>query len=273
MYLNDPTMQAAFVRAGWAGVLAPPAKSDVLALADADFGTDKATENVHKTITYTVTRLADGRLVADETIVTADTGAKSTLNPSYTSYLRAYVPPGSVLVDASDHTRDVTTSSESGFTTYGLGQTIQPKSSGTRHLVYYLPSDVVSHGVYNLLIRPQAGTPNDIFIVNLDLNKTRVTKKFNANSGDQTVSLRLSGAAPALPAGQQAPDAPWFPVPPVTPSKGCIITIPRSAADSPAATAQQRIEETQSELARYGPEMNALQAQGCPSVYLQTATK
>ena len=218
LYFNDPATNTPFTAAGWTGALTAPAHSDVLALADADFGADKSTQHVHKAITYTVTATAAGRLVADVRIDTIDDGAKTHDNPYYDSYLRVYAPPGATLVDPDHHRTDVRTGTESGLTTFGVGQTIQPMTTGTRHLVYDLPAGVVHDGTYRLLIRPQAGTPNDTITVDLNLGGAPVHETFLAVDGDQTVTARL-GAHLAV-----APSQTWAVTPPETIAPRCSIT-------------------------------------------------
>ena len=263
IYLHDPTMNNAFTEAGWTGALTAPTDSDTLTLGDADFGTDKATQYVKKTINYTVTRLANGRLVADLRVATIDYGKKTQINPYYDSYLRAYVPPGSVLVDASDHTDDVITSAESGLVTYGAYQTIQPETTGIRQFVYYLPSDVVQGGTYRLRIRPQAGTPNDTFNITLNLGGPVVHKTFSADDGDHSMSAPVAGPAPTAPSGA-APDGPWVVEPSTLSTPSC--TLETKLGANP--TTQQRL----AQLRALQPQINKLHAKGCQQVLIQNSS-
>lgn len=277
IYLNDPTANAGFTRAGWTGALTAPAHSDVLALADADFGTDKATRYVRKHTTYTVSRTAQGRLVGQLDVTTTDFGASSELNRSYDSYLRVYAPPGTRLVDADQHTTDVRTGSEGGLVTYGVGQSVAPQSSSLLHFSYYLPDSVITRGSYRLLLRPQAGTPEDRITVTINLSRTPVSRTFLAIDGDQTLSVALEGNT-AVGTRSGAPDRPWIVTPPAPDAPSAaqctFITDPPAPLGEHPSRAQ-RLAARRARQAALQPQIDALQARGCQQVsvrYTQPAT-
>ena len=202
LYFNDPATNTPFTKAGWTGAMPAAAHRDVLALADADFGADKATQHVHKAVTYTVTATAGGRLVADVRIDMINDGAKTAINPYYDSYLRVYAPPGATLVDPDHHRTDVRTGTESGLTSFGVGQTIQPMTTGTRHLVYELPASVVEHGVYTLLVRPRPAprtTPSPSTSTSVGHPSTRPSSPSTATRPSRLGSARTSPSLPTRP--------------------------------------------------------------------------
>ncbi|MCW2784579.1 MAG: nucleoside-diphosphate-sugar epimerase [Marmoricola sp.] len=264
IYLNDPRMQSVFNSAGWSGALIAPRHSDIFTLADADFGSDKATRWVRKHTTYTVSRAKNGRLVAQVDVSMTDFGPRSKINPDYDSYLRIYAPPGSVLVDASQHKLDVRTGTESGLVTYGAGQDVLPGNTKVRHFAYYLPSSVVRNGRYSLLVRPQAGTPNDKITVRILLGKKPFVRTFTSNQGDQTITTSATGG----PTLQIAPDAPWNLVQATPITAKCQITAKQPPALPKNATIEQRRLSFIASQHAIQPQLDKLRSQGCEQILI-----
>lgn len=272
LYLNDPDDQAVVERADWSGALTAPEHGDLFTLADANFGTDKANRWVRKQTTYTVTRTEAGRLVAQVEVRTTDFGERSTINPAYSSYLRVYAPPGSVLVDPDEHVADVRTGTENGLVTFGAGQTIRPESSQTRRFVYYLPESVVRDGVYRLMVRPQAGTPDDTITVRLRLGGAPITRTFTSDEGDQTLTARVGDDVDASPDAPAA-DGPWVVQPPAPTTDECEAVVPQPAPVRPQPTAAERRRALIAQQRLLQPLIARLQARGCEQVGIRYAPR
>lgn len=267
VYLRDPQDQRLMEAADWSGRLVAPTRGDLFTTADANFGTDKANRWVRKKIVYTVSRARAGRLVAHVDITTTDFGRASTINPIYLSYLRVYAPPGSRLVDAEEHTTDVRTGQESGLVTFGAGQAIRPGTSKTRHFAYYLPPSVVDeHGVYRLLIRPQAGTPADTIIVRLDLGGTVVERTFRGDDGDQILTATVTSDEPSTP----DPEAAWSVEDRGAAGPRCTIQddgkLPGAAEPGVSLTPQERLHVLAQYRRRLQKRIDALYRKGCEQV-------
>lgn len=188
IYFNDPGIHAPFARAGWDGAMTAPSRpADYFSVADANFGSDKANRWVHKVIRYHVFRDPFGRLTAKVRVSTTDDGSKSPINNLYASYLRVYARPEARFEGDRLETFLTHVDSEDGFRTFGQHQVIPPGTTKERSWTYLLPATVIRDGRYRLMVRPQAGTPRDVYEITIDLGPTPVVKTFHGDDGDQII--------------------------------------------------------------------------------------
>lgn len=120
IYVRDPAVAATLDRLNWDGRLEMPEGGDGLMVVDSNMGFNKVGPFIESRLTYEVTLDEAGRGVAEATLAYAHTyegevacdhgvfyDVKLTyadlMHDCYWNYVRLYAPPGSTLLEGSDH--------------------------------------------------------------------------------------------------------------------------------------------------------------------------
>ena len=160
VWLADDARQALVAPSEISGRL-PATDHDFLMLVDTNFSASKANQNLTKDVSYRVSPDRDGSLVASLTVTLRNAGRKTEVNPLYHSYLRIYVPKGSVVVDEGDTNVDEEEADDGAYHVITTELNVDPNTSETVRLHYRLPKAVTDGGTYRLTWPRQAGTSND----------------------------------------------------------------------------------------------------------------
>ncbi|MCP4429155.1 MAG: DUF4012 domain-containing protein, partial [Chloroflexi bacterium] len=196
IYLRDPALAAILSELGWDGRLPNAPQRDFLMIVDSNMGYNKTNIYINREIAYQVHVQEDGSAQANVTVnyqhsgedtgepctqgsvYTAETTSsyQNLVNRCYWNYLRIYAPPGSQLLESSQHTIPAhnliseqtwdspakTVDDLAGLTTFANFMLVprgQPLSS---HFAYQLPARVIQsangQNQYRLAIFKQAGT-------------------------------------------------------------------------------------------------------------------
>jgi hypothetical protein len=181
VWFADAPTQRLVSTAGLDGALVRvPTGSDYLSVVDANMGIDKANRDVRTSISYRVTHERSGRLVGEVKVTTANPGPKSNVNVRYDSFVRVYVPKGSVLLDREAQLAAVT-ADDGGYQTFGLAGFVPVGKTITRTFRYRLPA-AVSADAYRLTFQPQAGTAGPV-----SLRVPGASRTFDAADGPQRI--------------------------------------------------------------------------------------
>ncbi len=187
-YFSSPELQTLAEAHHWAGRLEISANSDYLAIIGANLGSAKTDRSIVQTINQEVTLENDGSLVTDLTLTRKHEGLKG--DPLYgahhTSYIRFYVPKGSVLLSSAgfnpppaalflrDDATDLSVyqdpmaaltapyvGTEGETTVFGGWLQVKPGETTEIKLRYKLPFTLSdSTSVYRLTSQPQSGQYN-----------------------------------------------------------------------------------------------------------------
>jgi hypothetical protein len=117
VYVNDPRVQAIIRRLGWDGSVAQ-GESDYVMVVDSNVGWSKVDRNVRRSLTYQVSLSPEGASLAHLLLeyhnlsgpeasgcqlqwMSRGTSYQQQMQACYWNYLRVYLPPGSLLVQAT----------------------------------------------------------------------------------------------------------------------------------------------------------------------------
>ena len=120
IYVRDPAVAAILDRLDWDGRLETSPEQDLLLVVDTNVGYNKVNRVVESHLDYTVSLEESGEATADLTVVYEHTGKgpdtcrhgteyrgltayEQLIQDCYWNYLRLYTPPGSELLQASEH--------------------------------------------------------------------------------------------------------------------------------------------------------------------------
>lgn len=167
IYLRDTTAENLLIQQNWGGAIASTTTEDSIMVADANLASLKTDEVMQREYTYTVTPDSDGA-VAELKIHYRNTGKFDWKTTRYNTYVRVYVPSGSVLLSSSgaqlreksQAPGEVTTSTELGKTVFAGFKSIEPGTESDLILKYRLPTAVAqqwANGSYTLLWQKEPG--------------------------------------------------------------------------------------------------------------------
>jgi len=199
IYMRDPALAAILAELGWDGRLPQAPQQDFLMVVENNMGYNKANFVVAKEITYHVQIQADSTAAASLTInyqhqgketdepcvqgsqynIETAVSYQNLVNKCYLNYLRIYAPPGSQLIDASNHIvpgeslyngqtwdRSAQVVSDlAGLTTFANFMMVPTGKRLHTHYAYQLPANVIQSingkNQYQLTLFKQAGTRAD----------------------------------------------------------------------------------------------------------------
>lgn len=191
IYFNDPVINRPFTSAGMDGAMVVPSSdTDFFSVADANLTASKANRWARKKILYRV-YWKDGKPTVKVRILNTHNGPFVPVNPHFSSYVRVYARPDVTFTPDGDERFRVSAGSESGFKTFGTMQLIPNRQTVERSYTYQLPASVLGDGRYQLVVRPQAGAPNDTYEITIELGRTSVVKTFKGDAGDQRIAVTL----------------------------------------------------------------------------------
>lgn len=167
-YMMDTSTQSLLVEQNWAGAITPQPGADYLLVADANLASLKTDPTIVRTYRYHVNVTSDGQAEATLTIHYDHRGKFDWKTTRYRTYVRAYVPAGSELLDShgaqvrerSNKAGPVKISSELGLTVFGAFKSIEPGTSDELVLHYRLPAAVaeqLNKNTYTLVAQKEAG--------------------------------------------------------------------------------------------------------------------
>lgn len=225
LYMVDDQETAVLDHLNWDGRLENPAAQDFLLVLDTNVGFNKANMHMVRHIDYAVALNPDGtakatltanythqnppneNLGCEQAISYADAPTYQEIaNRCYFNYLRIYAPPGTVLLDTTNHTipaevlisetawdKSAEPVSEfANFTTFANFMMVPHGETVTTSFHYQLPSNIVrqqDHGaVYQLWLRKQAGTQEQSVTVTLTLPINRSATQVTASSTSTIVT-------------------------------------------------------------------------------------
>ncbi|MBI3963594.1 MAG: DUF4012 domain-containing protein [Candidatus Kerfeldbacteria bacterium] len=205
LYFDHPDVQQVITEQAWSGHLRET-DEDFLMVVDANMASLKTDLGIDRSISYAVSRDADGSLVADLSIRYQNNGSFNWKTTRYRTYTRVYVPQGSVLLSSSGTMEDdrlqsrregtVDVQDELGKTQFGAFIAIEPKQEGTLSFRYRLPDRVaaqVAGGHYGLIVQKQPGTLGHRLVVQIDVGRAARSVSgldMTVESVDTPVALR-----------------------------------------------------------------------------------
>lgn len=158
IYLKDAELQRLVSEQGWTGEM-KQTDHDYLFIVDANLASLKSDPNVFRNYDYSV-RYEGGRAIATLNITYNNKNDLTFFTTRYHTYIRAYVPAGSTLLQTTGAEDDVLTSSEHGKTVFETYKTIEFQDQETLTFEYALPEIVAEQfqqGQYLLTVQKQAG--------------------------------------------------------------------------------------------------------------------
>ena len=215
IYLRNPEAALILHQLNWDGRLPQNPETDFLLVVDSNMGFFKSNIVVERQLSYQVNIEHNGSVQAELTVDYQHTGEdngqvcsqgakynletavsyQNLVNKCYWNYLRLYTPPGSQLLDASNHivpgeamlsgqplSKRAQTSSEIiGLTTFANFLLLPIAEHVTSYFTYQLPDNIIhptANGQeYDLQIYKQAGTKSDTIRVMVQLPEgTQLTK-------------------------------------------------------------------------------------------------
>lgn len=207
LYMKDSASQSILVDQNWAGAIASQGGSDYLMVVDANLASLKTDAVMERTYTYEVTQ-GDQTPEAKLTIHYKNTGKFDWKTTRYNTYVRVYVPEGSVLIESSGSQKQeksnavgqVTTTTELGKTVFGTYKSIEPGKESDLVVRYTLPAglgEAWSREAYRLSWQKQPGmlTPSIHLLVKSQRHPVQVEGLDNQQKLDQN-SVRYSGVLP-----------------------------------------------------------------------------
>jgi hypothetical protein len=167
LYMRDSVAQNVLVQENWAGAIATTVNEDYLMVTDANLASLKTDEVMERHYTYTVAQEKNGA-VATLTIKYRNTGKFDWKTTRYNTYIRVYVPSGSVLLSSSgaqlrersQTPGQVETLTELGKTVFAAFKSIEPGTESELVLKYTLPAGVAAQwqaGKYTMVWQKQPG--------------------------------------------------------------------------------------------------------------------
>ena len=178
LYSIDNDLQKELVKKDWAGQVEKN-DGDYLLWVDANLAALKTDLAIDRTLNYSFTLQADGRILATAEMEYKHNGKFDWRTTRYRNYARVYVPIGSEFVSSSgsmawDRTEEVgeiDQGEELGKQWFGSFIAIEPGETGKLSFSYYLPEAVneqIKKGLYTLFVQKQAGTINSGLTLSLE---------------------------------------------------------------------------------------------------------
>lgn len=169
LYFADAQLNQAVDLIGWSGAQAPAGRHDYLMVADANLG-NKSNRSIIRQLTYDVEIRPDGTLQSRATVAYDYPAALAEKDPAvrpahynyidYYNLLQVFVPPGSVLLNTDNLSREPTVVASEDHTVF-VAQTHVAYNGGERfQFTYTTPVTVESVGAYRryrLLLQKQPG--------------------------------------------------------------------------------------------------------------------
>jgi hypothetical protein len=167
LYMKDTVAQNVLVQENWAGAITSTTNQDSILISDANLASLKTDEVMQRSYTYTVDQ-EKGDTIGTLTIRYRNTGKFDWKTTRYNTYIRVYVPNGSVLLSSSGaQLRErsktpgtVETLSELGKTVFAAFKSIEPGTEDELVLKYRLPANVAKQwesGAYTVVWQKQPG--------------------------------------------------------------------------------------------------------------------
>lgn len=180
-YHTNPNLESKILEEGWGGQLAPTG-GDSIALVDANLASLKSDPGVQRTLDYRMLQDPNGP-ISELNVTYHNTGTFTWKTTRYRTYLRVYVPPGSVLLDSSGADRrdrsdapgTVDTTDELGFSVFGAFKSIEPGSTESIRFRWRMAPAVAErmrNGYYSFTVFKQAGTDPQNVSVDLDFPRS-----------------------------------------------------------------------------------------------------
>jgi hypothetical protein len=175
LYFADPQLENYVQDAGWAGSLNQDWNGDYLMAVDANLGAFKSDYYIKRSLDYTVD-LSKTNPMADLKITYQHTAnQKDWMTRDYLTYLRVYVPAGSML-NSNMNFDNALAESEFGKTYFGAIVKVPIGTTRTVELNYTLPPNISSEK-YGLDIQKQAGINGEPVLVHI-INKNGSRKDY-----------------------------------------------------------------------------------------------
>lgn len=202
LFTTDEALESKIQESNWGGAVQPYV-GDYLLAVDANLASLKSDPAVQRSIRHAVARDGD-RFVATTTLEYRNEGTITWKTTRYRTYVRLYVPQGSILrsvkgADLGDRdTREgsVETTAELGKTVFGAFKSIEPKETETIEFVYELPAtvtDQLAKNAWTLRVQKQPGAANYNLAVSLDIGRTiRSFSPLDSGTRDGHTALRFS---------------------------------------------------------------------------------
>lgn len=166
LYSTDPAEQQTFEARDIAGRV-DSVDHDYLMWVDANLAALKTDRVIDRELSYSLSKRADGRMVATAAMTYTHTGSFDWRTSRYRTYARIFVPAGSELIStAGDMRTDRSTDrgridqgEQFDKQWFGTFISIEPGQVGTLSFTYLLPEGVITEP-YQLLVEKQAGIPS-----------------------------------------------------------------------------------------------------------------
>jgi hypothetical protein len=189
VYLNDPNAQKLVEKYNYGGRIIDTPNTDYMFFVSTNLGGDKT--NMFTTRSYTSdVAMENGKVLRTVKVTYSYPEPKPEyidFRKRYQDWFRLYVPEGSELVSLTgNEDNKVYTDKERGRMYFGGFLTLGPGETKSIEFKYYIPSNLVNKGQYNLYVQKQSGVNDESYDFNIfgtKLNKSIDTDyKLNISS-------------------------------------------------------------------------------------------
>ncbi len=200
LYLSDPQLESLITDQNWGGELRK-AKDDYLMVVDSNMASYKTDAVIARNISYQLDQSVSG-VFARLTINYSHSGGFDWRTTRYRTYVRAYAPLGSELLQVKGVSgkinkwdeSTVNTTEELGKTVFSTFIEIEPGEIGSLEFYYKLPakiSDIIKAGQYDLYVQKQPGSKVDSLNLKMNFSAPILSYGpigFNAFKSDNNIS-------------------------------------------------------------------------------------
>ncbi len=202
-FSENELSQKKFVDYGWSGVFAPTT-TDYLFWVDANMAALKTDHALDRSVTYSLKPDGAGNFIGTATMEYKHQGKFDWRTSRYRSFVRIYVPLGSVLesvktIDSSGQEtviKETATQTDLAAQVFSAFFSVEPGKTKSMSFTYHLPVSVsaaITQQKYSLFIPKQLGAKTYQLTLGLDFGKTitsAVPPEISSGWGDFVYSLK-----------------------------------------------------------------------------------
>jgi hypothetical protein len=185
LFMNDPGLQRIVLENDWGGKM-KDVRGDYLSVIDANMASLKTDRVMARSIAYSIAQGSDGTFDGRIAVTYQNKGRFDWKTTRYRTYVRVYLPPGTVLIGSSgtmenDKIKDparrpgkVDVLQELGRTAFGAFISVEPGDIRTLEFRFRLAPSVagmIEEGTYALDVEKQPGTVAHGLTLDLDFGK------------------------------------------------------------------------------------------------------
>lgn len=187
-YVFDEEVRTLINKYGFAGIVAQDVVGDYSFVVSTNLGGDKTNWFTSKKVDHLLTKENDRWVDTVKITYTYQQPGEeySPFMSRFRDWVRVYTPLGTELIGIEGSEDGTGESEELNKKVYQAYIELGPGETKEMTFKYYLPNDVVTNGVYNLLIQKQSGIDSELHTVTVNGKTTEITLK-----KDEKVSIKL----------------------------------------------------------------------------------